>query len=237
MKTIVYIDYNNTIEDIYIKRRGYKYFNAISRLAGLCDDNLEIYVITKANVTLEDDLTDLLSFMPENQRKFYKGLIKNGGETLTLINHKDGRFSFGKPIYMGGESKLDGVELSRKIIDKDNTANLFIFVGDDKDIDLPMVQATVKSKKYMILANNRHYIPHIENVIKTTKHSYGVANAINQICNEIREERDKEKGWSLFFILYTYSDNLKILLDISLKAVLYSSMLSSGTYILPNKLP
>lgn len=191
MKTILYIDYNNTIEDIYLKRRGYKYFSAISRLAGLCDDNIEIYVITKANVTLEDDLADLLSFMPEEQRKYYKGLIKNGGETLTLINHKDGRFSFDKPIYMGGESKLDGVELSRKIIDKDNKANVYIFVGDDKDADLPMIKATVKCKKYMILANNRRFIPHIENVIKTTKHSYGVATALNQICNEIREEREK----------------------------------------------
>ena len=194
MKTIIYIDYNNTIEDIYLKRRGQKYFTAISRMATLSNDNLEIYVITKANVKLEDDLTDLLSFMPDCQRKYYKGLIKNGGETLTHINHDaDGRFSFSEPIYMGGTTKLDGVELSRKIIDKDNTANLYIFVGDDKEDDLPMVHATVKSKKYMIFANNRRFVPQIENVIKTSKHSYGVATALNQICNEIREERDSEK--------------------------------------------
>ncbi len=191
MKTIIYIDYNNTIEDIYLKRRGYKYFSAISRLANLCDGQLEIYVITKANVKLEDDLANLLTFMPENQREYYKGLIKNGGETLTFINHDNGRFSFERSIYLGGTTKLDGIELSRKIIDKDNTANLYIFVGDDKNNDIDMIQANVKCKKYLIFANNRHFIPNIENVIKTTKHSYGVATAINQICNKIRDSREE----------------------------------------------
>ncbi len=189
MKTIIYIDYNNTIEDIYLKRRGYKYFKAISRLAALCKEELEIYVITKARVTLEEDLFDLIYFMPDNQRKFYKGLIKNGGETLTFIEHgKDGIVELGQTIYLGGKTKLDGVELSRQIIDKDNSANLYLFIGDDKDADVQMIEAKVKCKKYMVLANNRRYVPQIENVIKTSKHSYGVAAAINKVCDEIECE-------------------------------------------------
>ena len=194
MKTIVYIDFNNTIEDIYLKRRGHKYFKAISRLAALCKEELEIYVITKANVKLEEDLFDLLYFMPENQRKFYKGLIKNGGETLTFIKqNEDGRLELVTPIYLGGESKLDGVELSRKIIDKNSSANLYLFIGDDKDADMPMIEACVKCKKYMILANNRRFVPQIENVIKTSKHSYGVAAAINKVCDELERERQETK--------------------------------------------
>lgn len=189
MKTIIYIDFNNTIEDIYLKKRGSKYFKAISRLAGLCQENLEIYVITKANIKLEEDLLEFLYFIPSSQRIFYKGLIKNGGETLTFLKHTgDGKVEFEEPIFMGGESKLDGVELSRKIVDKDNSANLYLFIGDDKNADVPMIQACVKCKKYMILANNRRFIPQIENVIKTTKHSYGVATAINKVCDEIESE-------------------------------------------------
>lgn len=194
MKTIVYIDFNNTIEDIYFKRRGHKYFKAISRLAALCKEELEIYVITKANVKLEEDLFDLLYFMPENQRKFYKGLIKKGGETLTFIKqNEDGRLELETPIYLGGESKLDGVELSRKIIDKNSSANLYLFIGDDKDADMPMIEACVKCKKYMILANNRRFVPQIKHVIKTSKHSYGVAAAINKVCDEIERERQETK--------------------------------------------
>lgn len=194
MKTIVYIDFNNTIEDIYLKRRGHKYFKAISHLAALCKEELEIYVITKANVKLEEDLLDLLYFMPESQRKLYKGLIKNGGETLMFIKeNSDGRILLEDPIYLGGESKLDGVELSRKIIDKDGSANLYLFIGDDKNADMPMIEAKVKCKKYMILANNRRFVPQIENVIKTSKHSYGVATAINKVCDEIERERQETK--------------------------------------------
>ena len=192
MKTIIYIDFNNTIEDIYLKRRGYKYFNAISRLANLCQDNLEIYVITKANVSLEEDMSNFLFMCPDYQREFYKGIIKNGGAELTFIEHKDGKFTFSKPMNLGGKTKLDGVELSRKIIDKDNSASLYLFIGDDKDDDLPMIKANVKCKKYMILANNRRFIPNIENVIKTTKHSYGVATAIQKVCDEMEEENEKQ---------------------------------------------
>ncbi len=194
MKTIVYIDFNNTIEDIYTKRRGYKYFKAISRLAGLCNEELEIYVITKANVKLEEDLFDLLYFMPYNQRKFYKGLIKNGGETLAFIKHNEnGNLELEDPIFLGGESKLDGVELSRKIIDSGSSANLYLFIGDDKVADVQMAQASVKCKKYMILANNRRFVPQIENVIKTSKHSYGVATAINKVCDELEKERQENQ--------------------------------------------
>lgn len=189
MKTILYIDYNNTIEDIYLKKRGRKYFNAIARLAHLSDGDLSIYVITKANIKLEEDLFDFLYFSPENQHQYYKGLIKNGGETLTIIDHDEKGMRLGKTFYLGGKNKLDGVELSRKIIDKNNEANLYIFAGDDKDDDLPMINAMVKTKKYMILANNRKFIPKIANVIKTTKHSYGIATGIEKICDEIEQSR------------------------------------------------
>ncbi len=194
MKTIAFVDFNNTIEDIYLKRRGKKYFDAIKRLSNICKDELEIYIISKAKINLEDDVLDLLYFMPECQRKFYKGLIKNGGGSLTFFNHcKDGKIILQPPISLGGTTKLDGVELTRKIVDKYNQANLYIFIGDDKEADLPMIKANVKCKKYMVLANNRRFTPHIENVIKTSKHSYGVASAIHKICDEIEEYSENQK--------------------------------------------
>ncbi len=52
-----------------------------------------------------------------------------------------------------------------------------------------MINAQVKAKKRLILANNRKFIPQIENVIKTSKHSYGVASAIERLCDELQEKQ------------------------------------------------
>lgn len=189
MKTLMYIDFNDTIDDIVIKKRGYKFFSAITRLANLNENDLDIYLITKADTFIEDDITVLFYLTPNNIRKLYKGIIENGGETLVKIDYNNGYLSCGERTYLGGKSKLDGVELSRKIVDPKSEAEFFLFVGNDEKDDLPMINAQVKAKKRLILANNRKFIPQIENVIKTSKHSYGVASAIERLCDELQEKQ------------------------------------------------
>ena len=53
---------------------------------------------------------------------------------------------------------------------------------DSEILDL-MQYATLKELGKM--ANERKNLPHIENMIKTTKHSYGVASAIMKICDKL----------------------------------------------------
>ena len=99
MKTLMYIDFNDTIDDIVIKKRGYKFFSAITRLANLNENDLDIYLITKADTFIEDDITVLFYLTPNNIRKLYKGIIENGGETLVKIDYNNGYLSCGERTY------------------------------------------------------------------------------------------------------------------------------------------
>ena len=185
MKTLLYMDYNNTIEDIVLKKRGNKFFQAMNRLASL-SEKLDIVMITKAGDNIDDDILELLYFMPLHQRQMVKGIVKNGGQSYTNFWYEqDGFPRFGDKVELGGKTKREGVELSMPIVDPNNECELLICAGDNVQDDLPMIDAHVKAKKYLIMANERKNLPHIENMIKTTKHSYGVASAIMKICNKL----------------------------------------------------
>ena len=191
MKTLLYMDYNNTIEDIVLKKRGNKFFQAMNRLASL-SGKLDIVMITKAGNNIDDDILELLYFMPLHLRQMVKGIVKNGGQSYTNFWYEqDGFPRFGDKVELGGKTKREGIELSKPIVDPENECELLICAGDNVQDDLPMLDANVKAQKYLILANERKNLPQIENMIKTTKHSYGVASAIMKICDSISQQNDE----------------------------------------------
>lgn len=186
------MDYNNTIEDIVLKRRGTKLFQALNRLSSI-SKSVGIVLITKAGDNIDDDILELLHYMPAHLRQMVKGIVKYGGKTFQALEfNQNGIFFLGNPQNLGGTTKRDGIELSKPIVDPKDECNLLICAGDNVQDDLPMLDANVKAQKYLILANERKNLPQIENMIKTTKHSYGVATALNKICDDLQNQQSLE---------------------------------------------
>ena len=163
-KAVIFLDYNGTIEDI-LDRGGKVFNNGISKFIKHFDGKVDIGIITsakanrpenknKTEVELKQELTTLISILPNFVARHFKFLLQSSLKKLDNISVDDfNRTTFQPVEYINflSTSKKEGVQNFLNFLDKDGNISTCVFVGDSIELDLPMLEADVGTReKYFI---------------------------------------------------------------------------------------
>lgn len=159
-KAIVFIDYNDTVDDIN-KRGGNMFKHGMRSFLRCFHDNADFVIITASKVgqheeELKEELTEFL-FKMGNLSKHFKFLIQSNSTTVDKIDHENGVATFEKVKDLKADfrDKKSGVESFLKFFDKNNEITTCVFIGDSEKIDLSMMNAEVgKREKFFIHATS-----------------------------------------------------------------------------------
>lgn len=159
-KAVVFIDYNDTIDDI--NRRGGNMFKCGMRKFLRCfNDNVDFVFITASKVgqheeELKEELAEFL-FKLGSLSKYFKFLIQSNSTTVDRIDHTNNLATFEKIKDLNADfyDKKSGVENFLKFFDKNNEVTTCVFIGDSEKIDLPMMFSDIgKREKFFIHATS-----------------------------------------------------------------------------------
>lgn len=165
-KALVFMDYNETFDDIGGERyNGFSnvFIGGIRQFCNQFDNEVEIAVITAANyqspeASIRSDLYCTLLYLPLDIRLHFKYLIEDCSQYMSNIefNGNDISYTHYQSISHFRGTKKDGVENTLKAIDSNHEITTCVFVGDSETLDLPMIDAKVGNRtKIFILANKR----------------------------------------------------------------------------------
>lgn len=166
MKARIFIDFNDTIDDIinpYNDKSGTRFFNGLSTFCQLFSE-VEIVIISFADANKErNDISDemleiLYKIKSKSLRENFKYLIQK--DTIKYITFKEENSNpvlsdLKKLSNLNGEySKKEVVENFIKNYKKD--FDTYVFIGDDCQKDLPMLYCNVgKADKYFIYVSRK----------------------------------------------------------------------------------
>lgn len=165
-KAIVFMDYNETFDDIGSDRYNGSSNVFIGGLRQFCnqfDNEVEIAVITAANYlnpefSIRSDLYCSLLYLPLDIRIHFKYLIEDSSQYMSHIeiDKNNVNYTHYQSISHFKQTKKEGVENALRAIDPSHKITTCVFVGDSETIDLPMINAETDNRsKYFILANKR----------------------------------------------------------------------------------
>ncbi len=164
-KAIVFIDYNETFDDIGERDNVSPnvFISGVNQFCKFFDNQVEFAVITAASyldprLSIRSDLSYTLLSMPSYISEHFKYLIEDSCQFLSVISLERDYVNYTKNQIIshlkGG--KKEGVENTLKAIDSNHQIDTCVFVGDSESLDLPMIEANVRKRsKYFILANKR----------------------------------------------------------------------------------
>lgn len=159
-KAIVFIDYNDTVDDI--NKRGGEVFKAgVKKFLRCFNNNADFVIITASKAgqheeELKEELTEFL-FKIGSLSKHFKFLIQSASTTIDKIHYEGGVATFEKVKNLKADfsDKKRGVESFLNYLDRNNEITTCVFIGDSEKIDLPMMSADVGNReKFFIHATS-----------------------------------------------------------------------------------